>query len=81
MRNGECPKCSSHEIYTSDEDGEGFGGDESSSLNCGLDSTDKWRTYLCANCGYYENYLTDKDMIANIVAQRRKMKSWKKVGT
>ncbi len=79
MRNGECPKCGSHEIYTNTEDGEGFGGDESATLNCGLDSTEKWQTFLCTNCGYYENYLTDKILIADIVAKRKKMKSWKKV--
>lgn len=81
MRNGKCPKCGSSEIYTNDADGEGFGGDEAATLQCGLDSTDKWQTYLCVNCGYYENYLTDKDLMADIVAKRKRMKSWKKAGT
>ena len=80
MKNGECPKCGSHEIYTSPDDGDGFGGNESSSLNCGLRSTEKWQTYLCANCGYYENYLTDRNLIADIIAGRKKMGGWKKIG-
>ena len=81
MRNGECPKCGSHEIYTSNEEGDGFGGDNSCMLSCGARFTEKWQTFLCVNCGYYENYLTDKELIADIISKRKKMDGWKKIST
>jgi hypothetical protein len=43
-----------------------------------MNGTRQWVTYLCANCGYFENYLTDKDKIAQIVADPTKA-TWRKL--
>ena len=79
MKNGQCPKCNSREIYESVESG-GIG--EGFSIRVldgeGMVPTRKWQTYLCAACGYYENYLLDESKIARIVENPQKA-GWKKV--
>jgi predicted RNA-binding Zn-ribbon protein involved in translation (DUF1610 family) len=80
MIKGKCPKCSSQEIYVS-EDGGGIGGHSYFYLevkNDGSPNSLQWQTYLCADCGYYENYLLDKQKIAKIKANPKKEK-WKKL--
>ena len=81
MTNGECPKCHSREIYAS-EGGGGIGGHGYYYLevkNDGSPNSTQWQTFLCVDCGYYENYLFDKQKIANIKANPQKEK-WKKLG-
>ena len=70
MRNGECPKCGSHEIYVS-TDGSGIAPSgfawyvrTSRSLTTSFDD----QTFLCAQCGYWESYLQNQEVIAEIVA-------------
>ncbi len=79
MRTGKCPKCNSQEIYIS-EDGGGIGGQEHAIEvnNNGSRYIYKWQTCLCANCGYYENYLLDSQLIASIKANPKK-EHWKKL--
>ncbi len=79
MRTGKCPKCNSQEVYLS-EDGGGIGGHELSVevKNGGPRITYKWQTCLCATCGYYENYLLDRQMIASIKTNPKK-EGWKKL--
>lgn len=79
MKNGQCPKCSSREVYASLEGGgigDGFAihvlDDQS------MKPTRSWQTFLCAACGYYENYLLDEVRIARIVEDPQKA-GWKKV--
>jgi hypothetical protein len=80
MKNGQCPKCDSREIYAS-ADGGGIGDgfnllvltqEES------MTSTRQWQTFLCVSCGYYENYLLDEDKIARIIDDPQKA-GWKKL--
>jgi hypothetical protein len=40
--------------------------------------TRQWQTFLCAGCGYYENYLLDEVRIARIVDDPWKA-GWKKL--
>ena len=79
MKNGQCPKCNSREIYTSADGGIGDGFNilvltEQESMT----STRKWQTFLCTACGSYENYLLDQDKIARIVDDPQKA-GWKKL--
>ena len=55
MKNGQCPKCNSTTIYTS-EKGVRFGG---AFVNVGGTDVKSWVSYICATCGYFENYVTD----------------------
>ena len=79
MKNGQCPKCNSHEVYSSQGKG-GIG--DGFSIHVldgeGLVPTRKWQTLLCAKCGYYENYLSDEAKLAKIVEDPLKA-GWKKI--
>jgi predicted nucleic-acid-binding Zn-ribbon protein len=79
MKNGQCPKCSSGEVYASMDSG-GIGDGYSIHVleGSGMAPTRKWQTYLCAACGYYENYLLDEVKIARIVDEPQKA-GWKKL--
>jgi predicted nucleic-acid-binding Zn-ribbon protein len=79
VKNGQCPKCNSREIYSSLEGG-GIGDGFSVHVldGEGMVPTRRWQTFLCAACGYYENYLLDEEKIANIVEDANKA-GWKKV--
>lgn len=80
MKDGTCQKCGSTEIYES-LDGGGVGGREHAlGIRNGAPlATYDWITYLCANCGFYENYLLDKKMLSAVVANPAKA-GWKKTG-
>ena len=79
MKNGQCPKCNSHEIYAS-LNGGGIG--EGFSVRVlhaeSMSPTREWQTFLCASCGYFEHYLLDEGKIARIVEDPEKA-GWKKI--
>lgn len=80
MRNGECPKCGSHEIYASKE-GPGIAPESFTwyvldAHRAGISLED--RTFLCSGCGYWENYLQNRKVIADIVANNGG-RNWVKV--
>lgn len=79
MKNGQCPKCNSREIYVSLKGG-GVGFEPRIAVQnpLGMESTLKWQTLLCAACGYFENYLLDELKIAQIVDNPQKA-GWKKI--
>jgi predicted nucleic-acid-binding Zn-ribbon protein len=79
MKNGQCPKCGSREIYAS-LGGGGIGDGFSIHVREGdsMKPTRSWQTLLCASCGYYENYLLDEVRIARIVDDPQKA-GWKKL--
>ena len=76
MKNGQCPKCNSTNVFKS-ENGLSMGGHTTtlqiftgpfnSSLPAGCES------YVCADCGYFENYIVTKDRLEEV------RKQWKKV--
>ena len=79
MKNGQCPKCNSHEIYASMKAGGIGDGFSIHVLNDeGMHPTRKWQTFLCAACGYFENYLLDEVKIAQIVEDPQKA-GWQKI--
>ena len=79
MKDGQCPKCNSREVYSSNR-GAGIGDRFSIHVRDGdsMSPTREWQTYLCAACGYYENYLLDEVKIARIVDDPQKA-GWKKL--
>ena len=65
MKNGQCDKCGSNTVNTlangiapaGRREYIGFGG-----VYSGVDV----QTFLCVNCGYYENYVTDTKRLAEV---------------
>lgn len=79
MKNGQCPKCGSREIYASTSSGGvGDGFSLHVLLGEGMHPTRDWQTFLCASCGYFENYLLDEGKIERIVEDPQKA-GWKKI--
>lgn len=81
MRNGECPKCKSHEVYGTTKDMPGITFDVwhlkvSNSSSATLCTQNQ--TFLCANCGYWESYILDREILADIVNNTDKTE-WVKV--
>ncbi len=73
MLNGQCPRCRSRSVYRRKNGivsgakhifvtGLGFTTPRSDKLTC-----------VCTNCGYYENYVADKAILAKVAAK------WEKV--
>jgi predicted nucleic-acid-binding Zn-ribbon protein len=79
VKNGQCPKCSSREVYASVDNG-GIGDGFSVHVLYGesMSPTREWQTFLCASCGYFENYLLDETKINRIVEDPARS-GWKKV--
>ena len=62
----QCPKCSSGDIFKKHGEGIGWRNEIYVGLGFGMQATKDWQTYLCTNCGYFENYLTNKDWLTKI---------------
>jgi predicted nucleic-acid-binding Zn-ribbon protein len=81
MKSGTCPKCKSKNVVMSPGEYGGVGpglqmmvmGD-----GTGMSSTKYWQTYLCLDCGYFENYITDRKILDAIQSNLAKS-NWKKV--
>jgi predicted nucleic-acid-binding Zn-ribbon protein len=66
MKNGQCPKCDSHEVFSNTNRkfpalntltiGSGTFGNRYAYLD----------TYVCANCGYVENYVAKQEDLNHI---------------
>ena len=75
MKNGQCPKCKSSNVFKS-KDGFSMGGHSvtlaifSGSLGSMPASCD---SYVCTECGYFENYIISKDRLQEV------QKNWTKV--
>ena len=64
MRNGICPKCNAATIYTKKR-GAGFEGGlyvHTSMVSSGTD----YISYVCATCGYFENYIGNEDKLRQV---------------
>jgi predicted RNA-binding Zn-ribbon protein involved in translation (DUF1610 family) len=73
MKNGKCKNCGSEEIYRSVNGI--ISGDKQvyvRNLSVFSSGTNKM-TYICANCGYYENYIQDTEILNKIT------RKWEKV--
>lgn len=72
-----CPKCSSDNIFVR-RGGVGWGAQVMvNGVGFGMKPTGDWLTYLCTDCGYFENYVTQKDWLAKIQADPQKAE-WQK---
>jgi hypothetical protein len=67
MLDGQCPRCNSQTVFKRTN---GIvSGDKHvfvRGLGFSTPRTDRL-TYLCTACGYYENYITDKDILEKVV--------------
>lgn len=70
MKNGTCPKCNSSNIYFKP-----YALDKVTLDGKGVEYTN----YVCANCGYFETYITDANALKQIVTRAEKLGDWKKV--
>ena len=71
-----CPKCQSHNVYVSQW---GVGYDSYVKVHQDHDwmvATQDWETYICTDCGYYENYLRNMEWLEKIKSGA--WDSWKK---
>ena len=70
MRKGICPKCGSTEIYhfCMPHVGGGLGWERYLNIKVqwGEKATLNWDTFLCTNCGYFENYLNDRELLESV---------------
>ena len=68
----QCPRCNSQNMLYRTA-GVGFHGQlmvgSGGAFSTG---TLKWETYLCPDCGYFENYLTDPDHLSKIKSDPEK---------
>jgi transposase-like protein len=71
MKNGKCPKCNSSNVFKNNKGidwGSGWGwleiwignSKERSNLQSDCDS------YICTDCGYFENYIIEKDILQEV---------------
>lgn len=77
MKNGKCPNCNSEAVVMSAR-GVGHSGFLTIKLGFFYGTTFNWTTYLCLDCGYFENHLTDQKKLDKIKSNIEKM-GWKKV--
>jgi Zn ribbon nucleic-acid-binding protein len=74
-----CPKCNSIDVVQKHGDGVGWGPAIYVGFGLGMQGTKDWESYLCTNCGYFENYLTNKDWLTKIKANPQSV-GWTKSG-
>ncbi|HET7080695.1 MAG TPA: zinc ribbon domain-containing protein [Chloroflexia bacterium] len=67
MKDGQCPKCGSHEVHVRREN-------IGSNLRTGTVNEARLDAYICINCGYIEYYLSDKEKLRQIAEK------WPQVG-
>ena len=72
-----CPKCNSSNVFTKKGSGVGFDAVIWVGLGIGMKSTSEWVTYLCVECGYFENYLVHQDWLNKIKMEPEKH-NWRK---
>ena len=61
-----CPKCGSAAVFTSDGPGVGWDVNLRLMLKNGMTPDQGWTSYLCADCGFFENYVTNEDWLGAI---------------
>ena len=71
MKSGTCPKCGSTHVYFKPQ------ALDKVTLN-GRDI--EYVNYVCTECGYFETYITDQDVLGKIAVRAEKLGDWKKAG-
>ena len=59
MKNGQCPKCGSKEVYSGENIPLKSGPFSSNAIPVGLTSMAALDNYVCAACGLVESYIAD----------------------
>ena len=76
MRDGECPKCGSNDVYMREKNG----GNQINAIPLGgfwsrrqfpIDN------YVCTNCGFVESYLSDANALRQIAKEWRHVRGGK----
>ena len=70
MKSGKCIKCNSSNVFVKAHELNKF------TLN---KKNVAHESYLCADCGYFETYITDKDELGKIITRAEKLGDWKQV--
>jgi len=72
LTSGTCPGCGSTDVVVSTSTRNGGVGSGPGLFvmtdGTGMGGTDQWRTYLCLDCGLFENQLTDRKALDRIRA-------------
>jgi len=73
MKNGQCPKCGSKEVYSGADIPLKSGPFGSNAIPVSLVSIAAMDNYVCVDCGLVESYIEDSAKLKDIA------KEWKKV--
>ena len=71
MKNGTCPKCNSSSVYF-----KAYALDKVTLEGRSVE----YVNYVCADCGYFETYIVDKNALSRIPKLAEKLGDWKKAG-
>ena len=75
MKNNQCSKCGSEEIYSGADVFPKSGPFTSNSIPVSLTSIAALDNYICADCGYVESYIADAHKLKEISQKWQKVKS------
>jgi len=75
-KSGKCPKCDSLEVYTDEGN---IMRTENSARAISTWSRFKVATYICTSCGFFEEYMSQKDLENRNKIEKIQSK-WEKVG-
>jgi hypothetical protein len=65
MKRGQCPKCNSANVFKK-KNGIDWGDGSMNIYPGNMSSQSDCDSYVCTDCGYFENYITDKGMLQQI---------------
>jgi len=66
MHNGQCPKCNSSNVFLQ-RNGASFGSRKGVYLfTSSMAGASDYDSYVCVNCGYFENYIVDTAKLQEI---------------
>jgi predicted nucleic-acid-binding Zn-ribbon protein len=71
MRDGQCPKCKSQEVYFVEE--------SELQINLGAFSAAFLSYYVCVSCGYAELYVKDGDLLPKIAEKYMSVRELKEI--
>jgi predicted RNA-binding Zn-ribbon protein involved in translation (DUF1610 family) len=67
-KDGRCPQCGSSSVFSTQQ---GIGWDVFLRMDWrgdGLEPFEEWSTYLCADCGLFENHVTAREYLDAVKA-------------
>lgn len=75
LKSGTCPRCGSNEVYTTKDK---YRANYRSVVLVSALKAFRVDTYACIQCGYFEEYIMEKDLQNKKIIQKVK-EGWKKV--